>query len=113
VGVEPEALRALMRHVWPGNVRELEHVLEQAMILGEGDLIGLRHVVHDLMAGSPTSPTDLREAVRLFSRRHVLDVLERARFDKREAARLLGISLASLYRKLNDECSPGTTDEDE
>jgi transcriptional regulator with PAS, ATPase and Fis domain len=113
-GVEPEALRALMRHGWPGNVRELEHVLEQAMILGEGDLIGLRHVARDLPAGSAISPpTDLREAVRLFSRQHVLDVLERARFDKREAARLLGISLASLYRKLNDDSSPETADEDE
>jgi transcriptional regulator with PAS, ATPase and Fis domain len=113
-GVEPEALRALMRHGWPGNVRELEHVLEQAMILGEGDLIGLRHVAHELPAGSATSPpTDLREAVRLFSRQHVLDVLERAQFDKREAARLLGISLASLYRKLNGDSSPETADEDE
>jgi DNA-binding NtrC family response regulator len=113
-GVEPDALRALMRHGWPGNVRELEHVLEQAMILGEGDLIGLRHVAHELPAGSATSPpTDLREAVRLFSRQHVLDVLERAQFDKREAARLLGISLASLYRKLNGDSSPETADEDE
>lgn len=54
-------------------------------------------------ASRPASvgPTDLREAVRRFSRRHVLDVLVRARFDKRAAARLLGISLASLYRKLS------------
>ena len=102
LGVEPDALRALMSHAWQGNVRELEHVLEQAMILGDGDSIGLRHLPDDL-AGSPAASrrTDLREAVRLFSRDHVLDVLARARFNKREAARLLGISLASLYRKLN------------
>jgi DNA-binding NtrC family response regulator len=108
LGVEPEALHALMGHGWKGNVRELEHVLEQAMILGDGDFIGLRHLPDDLVGSPSTSrPTDLREAVRLFSRDHVLDVLARARFNKRDAARLLGISLASLYRKLNVEPPDG------
>ena len=108
LGVEPDALRALMSHAWQGNVRELEHVLEQAMILGDGDSIGLRHLPDELV-GSPAAsrPTDLREAVRLFSRDHVLDVLARVGFNKREAARLLGISLASLYRKLNVEPPDG------
>jgi transcriptional regulator with PAS, ATPase and Fis domain len=41
--------------------------------------------------------------VRLFERRHIHDVLVQTDFDKREAARLLGISLASLYRKLAGE----------
>jgi len=108
LGVEPEALHALMGHGWKGNVRELEHVLEQAMILGDGDFIGLRHLPDNLVGSPSTSrPTDLREAVRLFSRDHVLDVLARARFNKRDAACLLGISLASLYRKLNVEPPDG------
>jgi DNA-binding NtrC family response regulator len=45
-------------------------------------------------------PTVLRDAVREFERRHILEVLEQTGYDKREAARTLGISLASLYRKL-------------
>jgi len=54
-----------------------------------------------MVRAAPTAPgADLREAVRLFERRHVLDVLVASRFDKRAAARELGISLASLYRKL-------------
>jgi two-component system response regulator PilR (NtrC family) len=108
-GIEPEALRALMSHGWKGNVRELEHVLEQAMILGDGELIGLRHLA-DQVARSPSGsrPTDLRDAVRAFSRDHILDVLARCGFNKRDAARLLGISLASLYRKLSLE--PGGDD---
>ncbi|HEY7138910.1 MAG TPA: sigma-54 dependent transcriptional regulator [Methylomirabilota bacterium] len=108
-GIEPEALHALMSHGWKGNVRELEHVLEQAMILGDGDLIGLRHLA-DNVARSPSvpRPTDLRDAVRAFSREHILDVLAHCGFNKRDAARLLGISLASLYRKLSIE--PGDDD---
>ena len=47
--------------------------------------------------------------MRQFSRDHILDVLARAGFNKREAARLLGISLASLYRKLNVD-APGEDD---
>jgi transcriptional regulator with PAS, ATPase and Fis domain len=103
-GVEPEALHVLMTHGWKGNVRELEHVLEQAMILGDGDVLGLQHLADDLRGGSLAArPTDLREAVRQLSRDHILDVLVRVEYNKRAAARLLGISLASLYRKLNVE----------
>ncbi|HWC04351.1 MAG TPA: sigma-54 dependent transcriptional regulator [Methylomirabilota bacterium] len=112
-GVQPEALQALVGHGWKGNVRELEHVLEQAMILGDGELIGLGDLADDLTADSvPSCPTDLRVAVRLFERSHILDVLARVRFNKRDAARLLGISLASLYRKLNGESPDGAADED-
>jgi two-component system response regulator PilR (NtrC family) len=112
LGVEPEALRALTTHRWKGNVRELQHVLEQAMILGDGDVLGLRHLPDDVRDSPATSrPTDLRDAVRQFSRDHILDVLARTGFNKREAARLLGISLASLYRKLNVE--PPVGDEPE
>jgi DNA-binding NtrC family response regulator len=51
------------------------------------------------------------EAVRLFSRDHILDVRARTRFNKRDAARLLGISLASLYRKLNIELADADEEE--
>jgi transcriptional regulator with PAS, ATPase and Fis domain len=46
-------------------------------------------------------PRDLREAIRQFERGHLTDVLDEAGLDKRKAADLLGISLASLYRKLS------------
>ena len=61
---------------------------------------------------SPPGPTDLREAVRLFESQHIRDVLVQTRSDKREAARLLGISLASLYRKLNVEPENGAAPEE-
>jgi transcriptional regulator with PAS, ATPase and Fis domain len=113
-GIEPEALRLLENHDWKGNVRELEHVLEGAMILGEGDFLCAGHLAEEIAAASRgSSPTDLREAVRGFARRHVQDVLARTQQNKRDAARLLGISLASLYRKLSIEPPAGTVDEED
>jgi len=110
LGVERDALRALIGQPWKGNVRELENVLERAMVLGGGDLITLQDVSGDLTGPAGTLPRDLRGAVRRFERQHVMEVVAEARSDKREAAQVLGISLASLYRKLSlgidDEPAP-------
>jgi len=98
-------LSVLMNHSWKGNVRELEHVLESAMILGEGDMISLpdlpEYLVSAVGAAGPGSDA-LRDVTRRFERQHILAVLTQTQFDKKEAARRLGISLASLYRKIGE-----------
>jgi DNA-binding NtrC family response regulator len=98
-GVEREAMQALMRLPWKGNVRELENALERAMTLGSGPLITL----DDLPGARPADAerAELREAIRRFERQYVLEVLAETDRDKRKAADRLGISLASLYRKLS------------
>jgi DNA-binding NtrC family response regulator len=103
-GVEPDALRMLAVQPWKGNVRELENVLERAMVMGTGPQLLAQHLAME--PASPAAPLPglgLRDAVRQFELHHVRDVLTRAGFDKREAARILEISLASLYRKLGIE----------
>jgi DNA-binding NtrC family response regulator len=112
-GVEADALGLLVNHGWNGNVRELENVLERAMILGDGQLIRRGDLSWEILEeGTAPRRTDLREAVRLFESQHIRDVLAQTGADKREAARLLGISLASLYRKLTAEPEPGPPPED-
>jgi len=103
-GVDQEALGVLMNHSWKGNVRELEHVLESAMILGEGDAISLPDLPDYLLtATGETAASDaLRDVTRRFERQHIIAVLTQSQFDKKEAARRLGISLASLYRKIGE-----------
>ena len=100
VAIDPEALRALVEQPWKGNVRELENILERAMVLGGGTTLSAQHFAAD--GRTPATPLErgLRDALRRFERQHVRDVLIEAGFDKRQAARLLRISLASLYRKL-------------
>ena len=103
LGVERDALWSLIGRPWKGNVRELENVLERAMVLGRGELISMRDLSSDQGTAGGTPPQDLRGAVRRFERQHLMDVLAATQSDKRKAARLLGISLASLYRKLRSE----------
>ena len=98
--VEPAALRALAARPWPGNVRELENVLERAMVLASGERISPADLDEQGATTSAQRSFDLRAAVRQFERRHLSEVLDETRLDKRKAAHLLGISLASLYRKL-------------
>ncbi len=101
-GVDGEVLRALIGCEWKGNVRELEHVIESAMISSDGEILSVEHLPRGFI-GAPAPQNDsLREVSRQSERQHIMAVLARTQFDKREAARILGISLASLYRKLDE-----------
>jgi DNA-binding NtrC family response regulator len=107
LGVERDALWSLISRPWKGNVRELENVLERAIVLGGNDLISLRDLSAEATTSQGATPQDLRGAVRRFERQHLMEVLAATQSDKRKAARVLGISLASLYRKLRGEDEPG------
>ena len=111
LGVDRDALHALMNHSWKGNVRELEHVLESAMILSEGNVIALGDLPAHVVAGAAEPATvALRDVTRRAERRHIQAVLAQTQSDKKEAARRLGISLASLYRKLGELAIPADED---
>src|ERR1700704_5969369 len=101
-GVDRDALRVLMAYPWKGNVRELEHVIESAMILSEGEVLTVGDLPRGFADGSTLQSDSLREVSRHSQRQHILAVLARTQFDKRKAARILGISLASIYRKLDE-----------
>jgi two-component system response regulator PilR (NtrC family) len=103
LGVERDALWSLIGRPWKGNVRELENILERAIVLGGNDLISLRDLSMEPASSQGVPPQDLRGAVRRFERQHLKEVLAATQSDKRRAARMLGISLASLYRKLRGE----------
>ncbi len=102
-GVDATTVRLLSGLPWKGNVRELRNVIEHAMILGDGDWITVANLPRELR-GAETSlyPDDLRQAMHLAERQHIDRVLARHSNDKRAAAQSLGISLSSLYRKLEE-----------
>ena len=98
--IDPEALQVLMRYEWKGNVRELSNVLERALILCQGDRLTVDNLPRDVASRAPTMPTPLKDAIAEFERRHIAWVLELAGGNRERAAKLLGLSPATLYRRL-------------
>ncbi len=76
------------------------------MIVGNGDWITAEDLPARLSDNGSTDPAfagdDLKSAMRIYERNHIGNVLERVDGDKRQAADLLGISLSSLYRKIEE-----------
>ena len=98
------ALAALKAHAFPGNVRELENILERALALGNGAEID-EHDLHLSDAGKVDSKqadaTNLQSLLVDVERQQILDALEKTRWNKTKAARLLGISFRALRYRLS------------
>jgi transcriptional regulator with PAS, ATPase and Fis domain len=104
-GIDGDAVRVLMSLPWKGNVRELDNVIEHTMILAEGETLTLADLPQSIVAGSRDNPAftfNLKDALRQFEKQHIVRALEQARQDRKEAAKLLDISLSSLYRKIEE-----------
>jgi transcriptional regulator with PAS, ATPase and Fis domain len=104
-GANAEVLRILMSLPWKGNVRELDNVIEHTMILADGDMITCEDLPAVVTASGQEHPgftLCLKDALRNFEKQHIVRVLEQAGQDRREAAKLLDISLSSLYRKIEE-----------
>ena len=104
LGVDNETMRMLMRHEWRGGVRELENVIERAVIFCDTDSI-TRSELPPAMMQSKTeqeTPENIREALKLYERQHVLAIMKKYKWNKDVSARMLGIGLSSLYRKLEE-----------
>ena len=97
--VTAEAMRAMCRHAWKGNVRELSNVLERALILADGH-IGLEELPSDV-SGSSEDGLELGGAIERAERLHIAMVLRLCEGNRERAARQLGISEATLYRRLD------------
>ncbi len=97
--VTPEALRAICLHPWRGNVRELSNVLERALILADEGRVDTDQLPEDVReSGAPR--LSLPEAVDRFERSHIALVLRLCEGNRERAAEELGISPATLYRRL-------------
>ncbi len=103
-GLSPEVVRLLEGHSWRGNVRELENVIERAVVLCNQEQIQKEHLP-DYITGTDTSRivsfrigTPLEEVEDVMIAR----TLEMTGGNKEETARLLGIGVATLYRRLKE-----------
>jgi transcriptional regulator with PAS, ATPase and Fis domain len=108
--LSPGAMTLLEDYSWPGNVRELENTIERAVLLCRSDTIqprdlpakvcGLPTEERKSSGKLPDSGIDLRVAVESFENNLIRQALERTRWNKNQAARLLGLNRTTLVEML-------------
>jgi NtrC-family two-component system response regulator AlgB len=98
-GFTPAATAAMQRYPWPGNLRELRNVIERAVILAPGDKIDVNDFPDSLRGSQPSGAViGNRVSLEELEREHILRIIEIAS-SMDEAAQILGIDPATLYRK--------------
>jgi two-component system, NtrC family, response regulator AtoC len=114
-GIDPAALEYLREYAWPGNVRELKNIVERMVVLSQDERISVPLVPEDVRArlkeGMPTSPAAAaslsfdpagNHQLQDMEREFIKAKLEESRGNKSLAAKKLGISRRTLYRKIEE-----------
>ena len=112
--LSPEAIAALTAHDWPGNIRELANAIERAMILAGSGPIGVEHLPTQAPARRLSAPSTApavagphfqipegSPTLRDIEMKYIQVILEKHNGNKPAASRELGISLKTLYNKIN------------
>ncbi|HEX6052064.1 MAG TPA: sigma 54-interacting transcriptional regulator, partial [Gemmatimonadaceae bacterium] len=101
----PESLALLVQYPWPGNIRELRNMLERVLLLAaHADELRPEHLPVELRGGCPADGVEAGEDLSLeaMERRHITRVLLLADGNRAAAARALGITRATLYKRLRE-----------
>lgn len=105
-GISDEYLNILKKHSWKGNIRELRNIIERSVILEDTQELTVCSLPFDLQQNQDSRPADqkLLSAFSLASaeKLHIQKILNHTKGNKAEAARLLEIGIATLYRKIED-----------
>jgi len=101
-GLTPEALEALLTYPWPGNVRELRNAIEYAFVLCPAGWIGLEHLPPKIASPDKSLTTNHRpiSASRQQEREKLIDTLRKVGGNQSEAARVLGVSRVTIWKRI-------------
>ncbi|MCY6369760.1 sigma-54 interaction domain-containing protein [Clostridium ganghwense] len=107
-GISKEALQYLLNYNWPGNVRELENIIERAINLLDSDLIiKTDHLPERIIKnklknykGYPKRERYLKDIIQDVEKEIIEECLKQTKGNKNEASKILGISRAGLYKKI-------------
>lgn len=89
----------LIKHSWKGNIRELKNVMERVVILAEEPLLNVNLLPYEFHTEGITNESDVMKLENV-EKRHIEKILKYTGGNKTETARLLGIGLTTLYRKI-------------
>jgi two-component system response regulator HydG len=96
----PESMRMMLDYGWPGNVRELENTVEHAVVLAKGSRVETSDLPAVLRSRAKTTQPDNLPLIVESERSLIERTLEDSNWDKKKAARRLGIGRTTLYSKL-------------
>lgn len=100
-GMDAAFRKALIDHPWKGNIREMKNVIERAVILASGDELTVDCLPFDFLISDGDSPVDSLK-LSAMEKLHIRKVMAYTKGNKTRAAELLGIGVATLYRKIEE-----------
>ena len=109
--IDPKAIEILQMYRWPGNVRELENAIERACALCDDNLIRVQDLPPAVVKEATSGPLDvsggampvgmkLEDFIRDQERQFIDETIRQNGNNREKAAKMLGVSMATLYRKL-------------
>lgn len=101
LGMSDPFKKALIDHPWKGNIREMKNVIERAVILASGDKLTMDCLPFDFLISDGDSPADSLK-LSAMEKLHIRKVMAYTKGNKTRAAELLGIGVATLYRKIEE-----------
>jgi len=101
-GFSDEAMARCLQYEWPGNIRQLKHCLEHAFVLCRGPVLLLEHLPPELRPTAPASESHAPAGSIPVSRDAIASALTQCGGNKAKAARQLGVSRQTLYRKIHE-----------
>ncbi|MCG8636207.1 MAG: sigma 54-interacting transcriptional regulator [Desulfobacterales bacterium] len=99
--VSTEVIKIFTAYSWPGNVRELEHAIEHGFVLCPDKIIDTGHIPSEIIKfNRPNGPVSSAARTESEEKHELISILEKTDWNKAKAARLMGVSRPTLYRKL-------------
>jgi DNA-binding NtrC family response regulator len=105
--IAEEAMEMLKSYGWPGNVRQLENVLERTVMLAKDDMISIEDLPEEIRrtegktGALPSEPVELNPNLETMEKAYIYYTLHQTGWNKSKAAKILGIDLSTLYRKID------------
>jgi len=104
-GVSQRAMNRLMDYPWKGNVRELENTIESSMVVNHPDILDLPHLpqeIREYQGVIEVIPFKIGTPLQEVEREMLIQTLRATRGNKRKAAKLLGINVRTIHRKMKE-----------
>ena len=101
LGLTPEAMEILAAYFWPGNVRELRNAIEYAFVLCPGGGIGKQHLPPQIFKAQENFPAPaIKDPNKTLECKKLLEILRQAEGNQSEAARILGVSRVTIWKRI-------------